>query len=108
VFLVCYNLNRGAPSRANTTATHPPVSKKKKDATEKHALKIPTCDDIAYTRNMGVIQEELTKNKPSYEKMSDAMDQTYLNRRQTVLSSGKSVGALCSEFPLLNTQTYTL
>jgi len=64
-------MNRGAPSGANTTATDPPVSKKKKDATEKHtypALEIPTCDDIAYTRNMGVIREELTKNKPSYEK----------------------------------------
>ena len=69
----CPNMNRGAPSGTNTGATDPPVSKKKKDTAEKHAypaLKIPPCDNLAYTRNMRVIQDELAKNRPSYKKMS--------------------------------------
>ena len=100
----CSNMNYSAPSGTNTGATDPLVSKKKKDTAEKHAyptLKIPPCDNLAYTRNMKVIQDELAKNRPSYEKMCDAMHLTYPNRHQTVLSSGKSVGTLCSEFPLL-------
>jgi len=64
-------MNRGAPSGTNTGATNPPVSKKKKDAAEQHiypALTVSPCDNLAYTRNMGIIQDILTKNRPSYEK----------------------------------------
>jgi len=97
-------LNRGAPSVANTGTTDPPASKKKK--AEKHTyptVTIPLCDDLTYTRNLKVIEDELTiKTRPSYEKVADAMQQTYPNRRQTVLSSSeKSVDKLCREFPLL-------
>jgi len=100
----CSNMNRGTPSGNNTSATDLPASKKKKDTAEKHvypALMIPPCDNLTYSRNMEAIKAEMAKNRPSYEAMSDAMQQTYPNRRQIVLSSGKSVSTLCSEFPLL-------
>lgn len=79
---------RGRPKLSATLSRYPP-------------LDVTDGDDVTQSRNLGRLNTELTKDKPSKEVILPLVRQTFLARREAVLSSEDSIEDLLTEYPVL-------
>ena len=96
----CSNVNRGDFDE------HKPKRAKREVTKGKHIYlndvdSINVQDSVSFDCNLKKLSSEMLKSNPSTEVLDTLMEQTFANRRMSVLKSEISVSHLCEEYPLL-------
>lgn len=58
-------------------------------------------DTVSFDRNITKLSSELQKTNPSSEVLYALMEQTFANRRSSVLKCELSLSEICEKYPLL-------
>ena len=93
IYTRCQNINRRSKHN-NDEDEESRALKKTKIAPEKHtypSLAIHNDDDVAFERNIGLLQQEMSKPKPQFSCVTSLMNRTFSKRRQWILDEFRSV-----------------
>ena len=111
IYTRCQNINRKSKSARNDDDEEVSrASKKSKISPEKHNYPSLTLhnddDDVAFERNVSLLQQEVAKAKLQFACVTSLMDRTFSRRRQWILDEIGSVKEICEQYPCLTKSTF--
>jgi hypothetical protein len=91
------NLKAKRRQSGEDNAACPP--KKSKNHTMYPALDEPESDEITYERHMTAMNQEMSKEKPRKEVVTELLTQTFVQRRNFVLNEAQTTMEILEKYP---------